>query len=135
MYNNNYTVFPSSPEDGDSFEFRGRTYIYKKTGDVWTDSTITNIFDGSDYVVDYRNPSVSMNTKIISRRADIEADAKYNLLCEQKRNKLHEADFYITNYQELNQSVTDIVNYKVSIEAIDNNLDPADVSWPTPPWN
>jgi hypothetical protein len=102
---------------------------------MWIDSTITDISDTMECVIDYRNPLISMTTKILSRRADIEADAKYNLLCEQKRNKLHEADFYITNYQELKQSVTDIVNYKVSIESIDNNSDPADINWPTPPWN
>ncbi len=141
MYNNDYSSFPKSSNPGDTFQFRGRTYVYNGINDTWADSTIADPVDVSLYILEYRNPGESMSTVIISRPEDIEADVKYNRLVESKNNKLQEANFYIDRYNERNQqnipqteSIDDIINYKVAIENIDNNSDPDLLQWPVCPW-
>lgn len=141
MYNNDYTVFPETPDHGDSYQFRGRTYVYNSEKDHWIDASITEEPVTLDYCIDYKNLGSGSITRIVSRKSDIDADAKYNQLAEQKRNRVSEADFYIIRYQERSatgqtqtESLEDIVNYKAAVEAIDNSTDPAEANWPTAPW-
>ena len=141
MYNNDYSVFPKTAENGDTYQFRGRTYVYDSAMDAWADSLIPRPIDPTQYTSEYRNPSEGMSTVIFSRPEDIAADVKYLRLVEAKNNKLTEVDFYIERYSERKlmkiqqtESLNDILNYKAAIEAIGDSADIDTLEWPPVPW-
>ena len=141
MYNNDYSVFPKLADHGDTYQFRGRTYVYDSAMDTWADIVIPRPIDPTQYTFEYRNPSEGMSTVIISLPEDLVADVKYNRLIEAKNNKLAEADFYVERYNERKlmkiqqtELLEDIINYKAAVEAISNDSDVDTLEWPPVPW-
>lgn len=140
MNTNDYTVFPKPANNGDTYQFRGRIYIYDAVRDAWFDSSIPQPVDMTQYTFEYRDTE-TMSTIVVSRQSDLDADMLYNQLVKSKNSRLQQADIYINRYNERAQfnieqteSLSDIINYKVAVEAIDNDSDPNTVVWPPEPW-